>query len=412
MDYNVKDFGAVGDGATLNTKSIQEAINVCAKNGGGRVVLEDGKYLCGSIELRSMVEFHIAHTATLLASAHCEDFPERNNLKHVDSPMLPRWRNACFIFAEECENIAITGRGTIDGNGIHFVQYRGDGVKGWLYKRIDAPTPPRMVFFTGCKNVSIENVSMVNQPAAWSYWIHDCDFVTIDKIKIFANVDYPNNDGIHINCSRNVTVSNCDITCGDDCIIVRANSVSLKENKVCEKVSVTNCNLTSYSGGIRVGWINDGIIRNCTFSNLVMTDTTVGISVYVPNGGRPEMSDVGREETVIENLSFDNIVMHRVCCEPIKVHLMESEHSHIKCVRNLYFSNIHASGPHFCTLIGKEECPLENIYFNDCTFEITDGKEFDNAISHGAISFLPGYEPMKIQHVKGWKLNNVEFTVK
>ena len=95
---------------------------------------------------------------------------------------------------------------------------------------------------------------MVNQPAGWSYWIHDCDYVAFDRVKIFAEVEYPNNDGIHINSSRNVTISNCDITCGDDSIIVRANNASLAENKVCEKVCVTNCNLTSYSGGIRIGW--------------------------------------------------------------------------------------------------------------------------------------------------------------
>ena len=412
MVYDIKDYGAVGDGTTLNTASIQKTIDACAKNGGGRVLIEGGIYLCGSIELRSKVELHIAQNATLLGSQNCDDFPERGKLNHVETPLLPRWRNACFIFAEECENIALTGQGTIDCNGDKFVKYRGDDVTGWIYARIDAPTPPRVVFFTGCKNVKIEDITMTNQPAGWSYWIHDCDIVTIDKIKIFADVDYPNNDGIHINCSRNVTVSNCNITCGDDCIIVRANSVSLKENKVCEKVSVSNCNLTSYSGGIRVGWINDGVIRNCTFSNLVMTDTTVGISIFIPNGGRPELSDVGREETVIENLTFDNIIMHRVCSEPIKVDLMESKHSRIKRVRNLYFSNIHASGPHFCTLVGREDCLLENIRFNDCDFEITDGSEFTNAMRHGATSFYPEYVPMRLRYVKGWKVNNVEWTVK
>lgn len=415
MIYDVRNYGAVGDGITLNTKSIQAAIDDCAKRGGGRVLLEDGKYLSGSIELRSFVELHIAQNAVLLGSTDCADFPERKNLKHVNSSMLPRERNACFIFADECENVALTGMGTIDCNGDKFVVYRGDDAMNWVYKRIDAPTPPRVVFFTGCKNVKIEDVTMTNQPAGWSYWIHDCDVVTIDRIKIFAKVDYPNNDGIHINCSRNVTVSNCNITCGDDCIIVRANSVSLKENKVCEKVCVNNCNLTSYSGGVRVGWINDGVIRNCTFSNLVMTDTSVGISIFIPEGKRPEISDVGREETVIERLTFDNIVMDGVCSEPIKIHLLENEHAKVKRVSNLYFSNIHAKGPHFCTLVGRENCHVENVHFNDCDFEITDCSQFpnynENAYKHGATSFFPKYEPMHIRHVKGIKFHNVEFTV-
>ena len=396
MDFNVKDFGAVGDGKTLNTKFIHDAIEECAKQGGGRVIIENGTYLCGSIEMRSFVELHIAANAVLLGSDDCINFPERTNVKHVDTNMLPRERNACFIFADECENIALTGQGKIDCNGDKFVYYERDVF--WKYNRIDAPTPPRVVFFTGCKNVKIEDITMVNQPAGWSYWIHDCDYVSIDKIKIFANVDYPNNDGIHINCSRNVTVSNCDITCGDDCIIVRANSASLKTNKVCEKVSVTNCNLTSYSGGIRVGWVNDGVIRNCVFSNLVMTDTTVGISILLPPSTRPEFSDVGREETLIDNLSFNNIVMDKICSNPVLIHIYENEKIKVKAIKNLHFSEIHAKGLNFPKLIGRESAVLQNIRFNNCSFEMINTEEIPNRFAHGATTTNDDlYHPMEIR---------------
>ncbi|MBR7098912.1 MAG: hypothetical protein IKC59_05805 [Clostridia bacterium] len=387
MICNIKDFGAIGDSTTLNTQAIQKAIDVCFENGGGQVLVTDGTYMFGTIILRSDVELHIAANATLLGSPKCEDYPERADVKHVDSKKLPRWRNACYIYCEDSENVSITGMGTIDCNGGAFVEPE-EKQSHWKYKRIDAPTPPRVVFFAGCKNVRIEHVTMINQPAGWSYWIHDCDRVSFDHVKIFAEVEYPNNDGIHINSSRNVTISNCDITCGDDCLVVRANNASLPENKVCEKVSVTNCNLTSYSGGIRIGWKNCGVIRNCTFSNLVMTDTSVGIDIHLPHftfdPTKMYIIDCGREATLIENISFDNIMMDNVYAEPVKILIHDDPETKVEAIRNLYFSNIHARGPRGISLKGRAQNRLDNIRFSNCTFEVTDYSAFSNQEYHGA----------------------------
>ena len=138
-------------------------------------------------------------------------------------------------------------------------------------------TLPRVVFFAGCKFVTVTDVTMVGQPAGWSYWVHDCDYVHFDRCKILSDMRYPNNDGIHINCSRDVTVSNCIIEAGDDAIIVRANSRSLKQDTACERVVVTNCTLKSWAYAIRLGWSNDGHIHNCIFSNLTITHSWLGI---------------------------------------------------------------------------------------------------------------------------------------
>ena len=218
--------------------------------------------------------------------------------------------------------------------------------------------------------------------------------------------------GIHINCSHDVSITNCFITCGDDCIVVRANSISLKENKPCERVCVSNCALTSNTNGIRIGWINDGVIRNCVFSNLVMTDTSVGISCLLPDWVNREKgdTDVGREATLVENLSFDNIVMQGICGAPIRVELGAKEHVKIAAVRNLYFSNIFANGASFFMIQGREGNVIENVRLRNCEFEVTSGKEIKNIEAHGAICGI--FREPVIRFVKGLQLDGVSFTTK
>ena len=383
MDISIKELGAVYDGRVKNTEIIQRAIDTCAET-GGRVIVSDGVYLTGRLTMRSNVELHIAAGATLLGSPDYADYPEAE-LTHVDTKMLPRERNACLILAECCRNIAITGMGTIDCNGTHFVEpIEQKRMHSWTYRRISTPTPPRVVFFTGCENVKVEDVTMTNQPSGWSYWIHDCAYVSFDRVKILADVHYPNNDGIHINCSHDVSISNCFITCGDDSIVIRANSISLSENKPCERVCVSNCTLTSYTNGIRIGWINDGVIRSCVFSNLVITDSKHGISISLPyrirqsgnvrifDSKNPISTDVGREDTHIESLLFDNIVMNGIYKAPIAIEISPNEQVRCKGIENIRFSNLHATALEYPCFKGRPSTPLGDISFYNCSFTVRD----------------------------------------
>jgi polygalacturonase len=377
-DINVKSLGAKADGKTKVTRVIQKAIDAVSAAGGGRVTLSGGTFLSGPIEIKSGVELFIDADAVLLASPDISDFPDRTDARHYNSENLPRKRNAAFIFADEAENIAIGGRGIIDCNGQHHVaripdeEYSG----GWTFRRIHPTekTLPRVVFFAGCRNVSVTDVTMVNQPAGWSYWVHDCDFVLFDRCKILSDMRFPNNDGIHINCSRDVTVSNCIIEAGDDAVIVRANSRSLKQSTPCERVVVTNCTLKSWAYAIRLGWANDGHIRNCIFSNLVITNSWLGIGMDFPNPGYN--NDFGLESSLIEDIIFSNIIMDEIYECPIHMYVYPDEAVKFEGIRNIYFTDVHTRSLCGPEIFSPEDHPYENLVFTNCSFTKVAPEEF------------------------------------
>ena len=381
-DFDVRKFGAKGDGTKKNTEAIQKAIDACSKAGGGRVVLMDGVYLTGPIQLKDGVNLYIDGTARLLASPDIEDYPEWPDPKHIISENLARGnRNACVIFADEAERIAITGRGVIDGNGTYHIEKleKPTNAGGWEYKRIypNEESLPRVVFFAGCKDVLLEDVTMTNQPSGWSYWIHDCDRVTIRGLQILADLKYPNNDGIHLNCSRDVTVSDCHIECGDDAIVLRANSRSLHENKPMERCTITNCVLRTHACGVRLGWTNDGVIRHCALSNLVITESKNGIGIHLPN---PYNKDWGREYTLIEDILFSNIMMDGIYGYPIAVNIREK--AMFEGLRRLRFSNVHARSAHFPDIRGRADIPVRDFVFDNCSFTRTGSEETGMTLIH------------------------------
>ena len=175
-DFDVRRYGAKGDGATKDTAAIQRAIDACGAKGGGRVVLEGGTFLTAPITLKGGVELHIEANARLLGSPDLADYPNRTDIRHVDAGSMPRRRNASLIYAEECENIAISGRGTIDANGRMFVREKTDpNWTGYPFERIADITNslPRVVFFAGVKGVSVTEITLTGLPGGWGFWVHE-----------------------------------------------------------------------------------------------------------------------------------------------------------------------------------------------------------------------------------------------
>ena len=370
--FDVRDYGAKGDGKTFDTAAIQRAIDECSQSGGGRVVVSGGTFLVKPFRLRSGVELHIAADGRILGSGDWRDYPNRGDMKHVISANLPRARDAALIWADEADRISITGTGAIDGNGTCFVKpVEGAAGKKWKFERIGGfdQSPPRVVFFAGCRDVTVKDVLLVNQPAGWGYWVHDCDRVVFDRCRIRSDVTYPNNDGIHINACRDVSISNCEIEAGDDAIVVRCNTRSLRERKPCERVTVRNCDLRSYANCIRIGWCREGTIRDCSFSDIVCHDSTVGVNIwFVPKFWNPA-GDYGVEQTGIERISFANVSMERMHTTPLAVRVFEGAEDDIDFCRDISFSNVVARAYGMPYFRGTVERPFENFSFVGCRFE-------------------------------------------
>ena len=371
-EFDIRPHGAVGDGRSLNTTAIQKTIDECAANGGGRVVVAGGTFVTGTVLLKSGVELHVEENSALMGSPDWRDWKDQPDARHIDTWFCPRHRSAALLFADEAEDIAITGPGTIHGNGMAFVEKDPESESGQLRRRLGLDkSPPRLILFAGCRRVKVSGVNIRYPPAGWSFWVHDCDDVDFDHVKIAVDVDFPNADGIHVNCSRDVRISDCDIETGDDCIIVRANSASLRENRPCERVSVSRCRLRSYSSAIRVGWVNDGVIRDCSFSDLKVRDSVCGIGFLFPHGGpRETFPDQGREATIVEDLSFSDIEMERICARPVYVEITPDETTRVERIRNIRFTNVSSLGLMLPVISAPRPGIVGDIFFKGCRFEL------------------------------------------
>ena len=207
--YNVRDFGAVGDGHALDTRSIQAAIDTCAAQGGGTVFVPAGRYVTGSLFLRSQITLYLDAGATLLGSEDPADYPIIEG----------RWEgrtqptHAPLISGQDLTTIALAGRGTIDGRGAYWWRRHKE-------RTLDYPRP-RLVSFMRCANVLIEGITAINSPS-WTITPAWCDNVTIHQITIRNPAESPNTDGINPDSCSNVHISDCHISVGDDCITIKS----------------------------------------------------------------------------------------------------------------------------------------------------------------------------------------------
>jgi polygalacturonase len=308
---NVLDFGAMGDGRTLCTTGIQAAINACAAAGGGKVFVPPGRYLTGPIFLKSNLEFEVLAGATLLGSTNFADYPT-----------IPGWWEglertvyASMITGIDLENVAITGPGTLDGQGAVWLEAWGKTEQ--LRKKLGltgrepenppgSPLPwprPRMINLYRSRKVFIRGLTIHASPS-WTVHPVLCEDVYIEGLTILNPPHSWNTDGIDPESCRNVRISGCYISTGDDCIMLKSGYKQIpgKPFLPTENVVVTNCTFNAGGCGVGIGSETAGGVRNVAISNCVCDGTTCGLYFRTARG----------RGNVVENVSAVNVVMRNL----------------------------------------------------------------------------------------------------
>jgi hypothetical protein len=283
MNFLITDYGAIGDSETINTDAINAAILAAHKAGGGAVVFPVGTFMTGTVHLKSNVTLQLNHGAVLLGSPNMEDYTKEKWGHHDDR--FPYH----LIYAHELEDIAITGDGTIDGNGHHFNTGKRDHEWAFFPEKKIRPTP--MVEISRCQRVRVENIRLT-RTSGWTLHLHDCDKAFIRGITIDNSLFWPNSDGIDLTGCHDTMISDCYIHTGDDAIALKTTD----DSRSCEHITVTNCVLETSCAAIRLGFESDRDFINCTFSNITIKNCSRGIDLLTFAGGS------------ILNCSFNNIV--------------------------------------------------------------------------------------------------------
>ncbi|GLB49586.1 glycosyl hydrolase family 28 protein [Neptunitalea lumnitzerae] len=287
--YNVKDYGAIGDGNTNDTKAIQAAIDACSE--GGSVILSDGTYMSGQIKLKSNMTLWIDKTAILKGIQDNSLYPAI--AKHADNAnvWLPDvlggggWElKEAFVYTEQANNVTITGGGVIDGNG---------DCEIWDHTK-DETVRPMALYVAYSKNIRVTNIDIVNS-AMWDFVLLECDKVTIDGININTSAYGVNKDGIDICDSHDVTITNSTILCQDDAICPKSGSARGVNNMTIKNVTVNG----TTGNKIKFGTLTYGAFTNCLLQDIAINGSG--------RGGLCAISLQGLDGADFSNITFDRI---------------------------------------------------------------------------------------------------------
>lgn len=304
MNTNIIDYGAVGDGKTCNTSAIQKAVDKCFESGGGTVTVPAGVFVTGTVRLNSNINLYLEHGAVLKATSDLSEYNELDEYEQNFGSASEKWSHQHLIIAVEKENVSISGHGTVEGCGDSFYGGELHRISNYVwpygyYTIADgAPVRPgQMICFVECKDVSVTDITLKNS-SCWNLFLHGSEYVKIRGIKILNDKTHANSDGLDIDCCRYVTVSDCVINTGDDCIAIRGASERLKKAKSCEYISVSNCILSNSVCAFRIG-VGTGEVRHVNISNIVIAESGEGITF--------QTGFMGRGSTRITDVNIDNI---------------------------------------------------------------------------------------------------------
>jgi polygalacturonase len=419
---NIKDFGAIGDGKTINTKPINDAIEAAAKQGGGTVYFPAGNFLSFSIHLKSNIALYLDQGCVLMAADTTAngkyDSGEPNAFDQYQDYGHSHWHNS-LIWGENLENISILGPGIINGNGLW---RNASERRQWGNKSISLKL---------CRNVILQDFTVLNG-GHFAILATGIDNFTINNLKMDTN-----RDGMDIDCCDHVIISNCSINSPWDDAIVLKSSYALGYAKPTQNVSITNCSVSGYdlgtfynatygrkewkrvpdregpTGRIKFGTESNGGFKNITISNCVF-DFCRGLALETVDGA------------LLENISISNITMRDIVNAPFFLRLSSRlrgpQGTETGALRRVIISNImvYNADSHFASIIGGVPGhAIEDVQFNNIriyyrqmdssfakipTVVPENEKQYPEPEKMG---IMPAYG-FFIRHAKNIQLNNVE----
>lgn len=385
----VPSFGGtvcgLGIDAAANRAAIQREIDAVSAAGGGRVVIPKGEWPCGSLELKSGVELHIAKGAVLKGSVRQADyntddvFPENFSCKDEE------WSGGHLIYAYKAQNVAITGEGVIDGNGPAFFPVKPDeehrfpwykyGLKLHTIDRAwHRPGPMVAMFLT--KNIRLEGVTLRNTPC-WTAHFRCCEGLVATNVTIDADRTIANSDGFSIDCTCKVRVSNCRVLTGDDGFAIRASCMHHAKKNVCGDILIENCDVSSCCYGIRFG-VGTGTIRGVEVRNCRFLESANGF------GFTTAWRDTGSRNCYIEDIAIRDTFVGN-CAQAFEA---------VSFVGDCRVANVRCENCRFeallpCVIRGNERAWPKDISFKDCTLRLL------KRIAGRDPGTLPGWMPKR-----------------
>lgn len=371
-DYNVLSFGAVPDAKTLNTKAIQAAIDQAHTDGGGRVIVPAGRFLSGSVVLKTGVDLHLEKNAVLLGSTRAEDYTQLHNNTCVGYKAL--------VLAYEAENIAITGKGILDGQGailarrIDSLFYIGQ-IDSTAYelqeKRPKWFLRPQVIQFMNCKNILVTGITVQNS-ACWVQTYVLCENLVIDKIRVESDAFW-NNDGIDIVDCRKVRITDSYINAADDGICLKSylGYIYYKHPTIqyCDSIYIGNCTIRSSACAVKFGTASFGGFKNVVIENIKVFDTfRSAIAIEMVHGG------------ILENVLVDHVKATNTG-NAIFIRLGQ-QHREPGILRNIVIRNM------------KVEVPFERC-------------DYDYVIRGPELPFFHNVFPASITGIPGYPVENV-----
>jgi len=292
-EFSVREFGAVGDGKTLDTKAIQQALDACGKAGGGTVLFPPGTYLSQRLTLSSKTTVQLEPGAILLADTNQDEY-----LK-VPGDWLKAKSSGDFnpfISGKKLTDITFTGGGTIDGNG---AAWWGEAEKAREIKPGYTLPRPNLIGLERCKNVRLENITLQNSPK-FHFVPADCDDVVVSNVTILAPAHAANTDAIDPS-GHHILITNCKIDVGDDDVAIKAGKSMPPGQFESEDITVSDCTIL-HGHGISIGSETDGGVNNVTVRNCTFENTENGLRIKSQRG----------KGGLVQNIRYSDITMTNV----------------------------------------------------------------------------------------------------